>query len=177
MKRAQTINDALTEEQARTAGYQKATFAAGCFWGVEAAFRGLEGVVKTTVGYAGGYLPDPSYEQVCTGSTGHAEAVEVIFDPARVSYGQLLGRFWTVHDPTSLNRQGPDVGDQYRSALFYHDDGQKKEIDRSLAELSKSGRFRRPIVTRVEPAGAFYPAEKYHQQYHEKRGGFCAFRL
>ena len=148
----------------------KAIFAAGCFWGVEEAFRQLKGVTSTTVGYTGGTKKDPSYQDVCTGTTGHAEAVEVEFDPKQVSYDQLLSVFWQSHDPTTLNRQGPDHGTQYRSAIFYEDAEQEAAARRSKAELEKSGLFKRPIVTEIKPASEFYRAEDYHQQYFEKRG-------
>jgi peptide-methionine (S)-S-oxide reductase len=147
-----------------------ATFAAGCFWGVEAAFRRVPGVLSTRAGYIGGSVPNPSYEQVCGHRTGHAEAVEVDYDPARVSYDELLTVFWEEHDPTQLNRQGPDVGDQYRSAIFVHDDEQEAAAQASKARLAQSDRFRRPIVTQIAAAPTFYPAEDYHQQYLEKRG-------
>jgi peptide-methionine (S)-S-oxide reductase len=147
-----------------------ATFAAGCFWGVEAAFRRVPGVLGTRAGYIGGSVPNPSYEQVCGHRTGHAEAVEVDYDPARVSYDELLTVFWEEHDPTQLNRQGPDVGDQYRSAIFVHDDEQEAAAQASKAQLAQSDRFRRPIVTQIAAAPTFYPAEDYHQQYLEKRG-------
>jgi peptide-methionine (S)-S-oxide reductase len=146
----------------------KATFGAGCFWGVEAAFRQLVGVTKTRVGYAGGTLDNPTYEDVCSHTTGHAEVVEVTYDPDQISYDDLLQVFWRKHDPTQLNRQGWDVGDQYRSAIFFHDDEQ-----RAAAEASKKreqDNFKRPIVTEVTPAQMFYEAEDYHQQYLEKRG-------
>jgi peptide-methionine (S)-S-oxide reductase len=146
----------------------KATFGAGCFWGVEAAFRELPGVTGTTVGYAGGTLDNPSYEDVCTGTTGHAEVLEVEFDPERISYDQLLDKFWEVHDPTTLNRQGPDVGHQYRSAIFFHDSEQEAAAIASRDRHRSS--FRKPIVTEITPASAFYPAEDYHQQHLEKRG-------
>jgi peptide-methionine (S)-S-oxide reductase len=149
---------------------KKATFAAGCFWGIEEAFRRVEGVANTTVGYTGGSLPNPTYRDVCTDRTGHAEAVEVEFDPARVSYEQLLDEFWSIHDPTTLNRQGPDVGTQYRSAIFYHDTEQKAAAEASKAKLQASGRFKRPIVTEIAPAATFHRAEEYHQRYLEKRG-------
>jgi peptide-methionine (S)-S-oxide reductase len=148
----------------------KATFAAGCFWGVEDAFRHLKGVNSTTVGYTGGTLKNPSYEDVCTGRTGHAEAVEIDYDPAQVTYEQLLGIFWESHDPTTLNRQGPDVGTQYRSEIFFHDAGQEQSARASKALLEKSGIFKRPIVTEIQPAPDFFRAEEYHQQYFEKRG-------
>lgn len=148
----------------------KATFSAGCFWGVEDAFRHVEGVQSTTVGYTGGTMKNPTYEDVCTGRTGHAEAVEVEYDPSKVSYEQLLGVFWESHDPTTLNRQGPDVGTQYRSAIFYHDAAQEASARGSKTLLDKSGVFNRPIVTEVLAAPEFYRAEDYHQQYFEKRG-------
>ncbi|HUJ31134.1 MAG TPA: peptide-methionine (S)-S-oxide reductase MsrA [Candidatus Acidoferrum sp.] len=148
----------------------KATFAAGCFWGVEEAFRQVRGVTSTTVGYTGGTMKNPSYKDVCTGTTGHAEAVEVDFDPKQVSYEQLLSVFWQSHDPTTLNRQGPDVGTQYRSAIFFHDADQEAAARGSKAALERSGVFKRPIVTEIKPATEFYRAEDYHQQYFEKRG-------
>jgi peptide-methionine (S)-S-oxide reductase len=148
----------------------KATFAAGCFWGVEDAFRGVAGVISTTVGYTGGTTKSPTYKEVCTGRTGHAEAVEVEFDPGKISYLELLAIFWKSHDPTTPNRQGPDVGTQYRSAIFYHDPQQEEEARSSKAELEKKGVFKRPIVTEITPASEFYRAEDYHQQYFEKQG-------
>jgi peptide-methionine (S)-S-oxide reductase len=147
---------------------QKATFAAGCFWGVEAAFRKVDGVVDATVGYTGGETLNPSYEDVCRGRTGHAEAVEVQFDPERVSYDELLDIFWALHDPTTMNRQGPDVGTQYRSAIFFHDAEQEAAATASKARLEQAGSFRKPIVTEIVPAGTFYRAEDYHQQYFGK---------
>lgn len=153
----------------------KATFGGGCFWGVEATFRGVEGVTDTAVGYMGGHTDNPTYKDVCSGQTGHAEVVQVDYDPVVVSYEQLLNVFWEVHDPTQLNRQGPDVGDQYRSAIFYHDDEQRDAAERSKAVLEQSDRFTRPIVTAIEPADTFWKAEDYHQQYLEKRGlAHCA---
>jgi peptide-methionine (S)-S-oxide reductase len=149
---------------------EKATFAAGCFWGVEAAFRVVPGVTATTVGYSGGSFPNPTYHDVCTGRTGHAEAVQVEYDPARVSYQDLLRVFWENHDPTTPNRQGPDVGTQYRSAIFFHSAEQQAAAVASKQQLERSGRFKRPIVTEITPASAFYRAEEYHQQYLEKRG-------
>jgi peptide-methionine (S)-S-oxide reductase len=149
---------------------EKATFAAGCFWGVEAAFRQIPGVLATAVGYIGGRTKNPTYEDVCTDGTGHAEAVEVEFDPNRVSYQQLLDVFWKEHDPTQLNRQGPDVGTQYRSGIFFHNPAQQAAAIASKEALEKSGRYRRPIVTEIVPAPEFYRAEDYHQQYLEKRG-------
>jgi peptide-methionine (S)-S-oxide reductase len=148
----------------------KATFAAGCFWGVEEAFRQLSGVTATAVGYTGGQTKNPTYEQVCTDRTGHAEAVEVEFDPARVSYEHLLDVFWASHDPTQLNRQGPDYGSQYRSAIFFHTPEQREAAEASKEKLAQSGRLPRPIVTQIVPAAEFYRAEDYHQQYLEKRG-------
>ena len=150
---------------------EKATFAAGCFWGVEEAFRRVPGVVKTRVGYTGGHTPNPTYQEVCTGETGHAEAVEVTYDPRVVSYERLLEVFWSIHDPTSLNRQGWDVGTQYRSAIFYHTQEQAQVARSSRARLEASGKYKDPIVTEIVPAGPFYPAEEYHQGYYEKRGG------
>ncbi|MBN1943003.1 MAG: peptide-methionine (S)-S-oxide reductase MsrA [Phycisphaerae bacterium] len=149
---------------------EKATFAAGCFWGVEAPFRGVGGVVDTAVGYTGGTTANPSYEDVCTGNTGHAEAVEVLYDPTKVSYEQLLSIFWASHDPTTFHRQGPDVGSQYRSAIFVHNDAQARAARASKDRLEKEHRFTRPIVTEIAPAGPFYRAEDYHQRYLEKRG-------
>ncbi len=147
-----------------------ATFAAGCFWGVEATFRQIPGVLSTRVGYTGGQLEQPTYEAVCTDRTGHAEAVEVTYDPSRVAYDALLSVFWENHDPTTLNRQGPDVGTQYRSAIFYHSPAQREAAEASKTALAQSGRFPRPIVTQILPAVPFWPAEDYHQQYLEKRG-------
>ena len=149
---------------------EKATFAAGCFWGVEAAFRQVEGVTATAVGYSGGHVPNATYKQVCSGDTGHAEVVQVEFDPAKVSYEQLLNVFWENHDPTTLNRQGPDVGEQYRSAIFFHTPEQRAAAVASKEKLQASGKFRRPIVTEITPASDFSKAEDYHQQYLEKRG-------
>jgi peptide-methionine (S)-S-oxide reductase len=147
-----------------------ATFGAGCFWGVEAAYRQVPGVLSTRVGYLGGTMENPTYRDVCSGRTGHAEVVEVTYDPSRLTYDDLLTVFWENHDPTTLNRQGPDVGVQYRSAIFFHDDEQKKAAEASREERDKSGKYRRPIVTEITPASTFYEAEDYHQQYLEKRG-------
>jgi peptide-methionine (S)-S-oxide reductase len=149
---------------------QIATFGAGCFWGVEEAFRGLDGVVSTAVGYAGGTKEAPTYKEVCTGRTGHAEVVQVTYDPAKVSYDQLLEVFWSNHNPTTKNRQGWDIGTQYRSAIFFHTPQQEESARKSLETLDRSGRFNKPIVTEVEPASTFYLAEDYHQQYLAKRG-------
>ena len=148
----------------------KATFAAGCFWGVEDAFRQVPGVTSTAVGYIGGTARNPSYKEVCTGRTGHAEAVEIDFDPTKVSYLELLATFWKSHDPTTVNRQGPDVGTQYRSAIFFHDAGLEKDARESKVVLTEKGVCKRPIVTEIVPAAEFYKAEDYHQQYFEKQG-------
>jgi peptide-methionine (S)-S-oxide reductase len=147
---------------------RKATFGAGCFWGVEAAFRQLEGVTATAAGYEGGTLENPTYEDVCSHTTGHAEVVEVTYDPEQISYDELLDVFWAKHDPTQLNRQGWDIGDQYRSVIFFHDDEQQEAAARSKAE--QQTRYRAAVVTEIEPAQTFYVAEDYHQQYLEKRG-------
>jgi peptide-methionine (S)-S-oxide reductase len=149
---------------------EKATFGAGCFWGVEAAFRQLKGVTATAVGYMGGKTENPTYQDVCTDTTGHAEVVEVTFDPAHIRYEQLLDIFWQNHNPTQLNRQGPDIGTQYRSAVFYHSESQRDAAETSKAALGKSGKYKAPIATEITPAGIFYRAEEYHQQYLEKRG-------
>lgn len=154
---------------------EKAIFAAGCFWGVEEAFYDEPGVVATRVGYTGGTLENPTYQQVCSDTTGHAEAVEVTFDPAKISYEQLLKIFWQSHDPTQLNRQGPDVGSQYRSAIFYHTDEQRVLAETSREALDLSGRYQRSVVTEVVPATVFWQAEEYHQKYHKKNGGGCGF--
>jgi len=146
-----------------------ATFAAGCFWGVQATFAQIEGVVDTTVGYCGGTLKNPTYKNVCCGDTGHAEVVRIKYDPAKVSYEKLLDVFWSIHDPTTLNRQGPDVGHQYRSAVFYHTPQQRRAAIAAKEKLQKSGRFAGPIVTEIAPAKKFYPAEQYHQRYLEKQ--------
>ena len=148
---------------------KKAIFAAGCFWGVEANFRKVEGVVSTHVGYTGGHTINPTYRDVCAHITSHAEAIEITFDPSIVSYNKLLEIFWSIHDPTTLNRQGPDIGDQYRSAIFYLNLEQKEKALKSIADLEKIKRFIRPIVTQVVPASEFWEAEEYHQQYVEKR--------
>ncbi len=149
---------------------EKATFGAGCFWGVEAAFRQLPGVVSTAVGYMGGTLKSPTYKDVCTDQTGHAEVVEVTYDPAKVSYDQVLKVFWEIHDPTTLNRQGPDVGTQYRSVIFFHAPEQEAAARASKEKLEQARAYKRPIVTEITPASEFWRAEEYHQQYFEKRG-------
>ena len=148
---------------------EKATFAAGCFWGVEAKFRKIKGVKSTSVGYSGGNTDNPTYKQVCSGLTDHAEAVEVVFDPKIVSYEELLDNFWSIHDPTQLNRQGVDVGTQYRTVIFYHSLDQKLAAEASLDSLKRSKKFRKSIVTEIVPISDFYLAEDYHQQYYEKR--------
>jgi peptide-methionine (S)-S-oxide reductase len=154
---------------------EKAMFGAGCFWGVEATFRNVNGVTNAAVGYAGGKTDNPTYEEVCSDETGHAEVVEVEFDPTKVRYEQLLDVFWSNHNPTTLNRQGPDVGSQYRSVIFYYSPEQKTAAEELKAQLEKSGRFPRPIVTQIEPAPKFHRAEEYHQRYLEKRGqSHCA---
>ena len=152
---------------------EKAAFGAGCFWGVEETFRKLKGVTSTTVGYAGGTKEHPTYEDVCSDETGHAEVVQVEFDPSQVSYRELLDVFWSNHNPTTLNRQGPDVGRQYRSVIFYHSPEQEAAAEKSKIDMG--GRFHRPIVTQIEPARKFWRAEEYHQRYLEKRGqSHCA---
>ena len=149
---------------------QLATFGAGCFWGVEVTFRQVPGVKDALVGYLGGTLANPTYKDVCTGRTGHAEVVQVQYDPSEVTYDKLLDVFWANHDPTTLNRQGPDVGTQYRSAIFHHTPEQKDAAEKSKARLEASGKLRRPVVTEITAASTFYPAEDYHQRYLEKRG-------
>ncbi|MFQ5428556.1 MAG: peptide-methionine (S)-S-oxide reductase MsrA [Thermodesulfobacteriota bacterium] len=149
---------------------EKACFAAGCFWHIELGYSKLKGVLSTCAGYTGGWSEEPSYEEVCSGGTDHAEAVLVTFDPEIIGYKALLTRFWTIHNPTTLNRQGPDVGTQYRSAIFYFDEEQKSLAEVSKKEMEDSGKFEDPIVTEITPAGPFYPAEEYHQRYLAKRG-------
>jgi peptide-methionine (S)-S-oxide reductase len=156
---------------------EKATFAAGCFWGVESVFEQVNGVVGTRVGYTGGFTDSPTYEQVCSGRTGHAEAVEVTFDPEKVSYERLLDVFWANHDPTTLNRQGADVGTSYRSVIFTHSPEQEAAALRSKQRLEETGAFNRPIVTEILPAGRFGEAEEYHQKYYSRRGIAAACRL
>jgi peptide-methionine (S)-S-oxide reductase len=160
--------DSFTNKE--STAMEKATFGGGCFWGVEAVFRCVKGVVSTAVGYSGGILENPTYEDVCSDKTGHAEVVEVVYDPEVVSYDALLKVFWENHDPTTLNRQGPDVGSQYRSVIFYHNDAQKTAAALSRQALQDSGKYRRDIVTEIKPAAPFYRAEEYHQQYLDKRG-------
>jgi peptide methionine sulfoxide reductase msrA/msrB len=153
------------------ADLQTATFAAGCFWGVESIFKQIKGVMETTVGYTGGTTPDPTYRQVCTGITGHAEAVQILFDAKIVSYEELLSLFWRMHDPTTENRQGPDVGTQYRSAIFYHNEEQRMAAEISKEEFDRSGVYINKSTTQIIPASTFYAAEEYHQDYFEKQGG------
>jgi peptide-methionine (S)-S-oxide reductase len=147
-----------------------ATFGAGCFWGIEAAFRRVPGVLDAAVGYSGGHTQNPNYQQVCTDTTGHAEVVQVTFDPEKLSYDQLLNVFWTIHDPTQVNRQGPDYGAQYRTAIFFHSPEQEASAKKSKQALEASGKLRRPVATEITPAGPFWRAEEYHQRYLEKRG-------
>jgi len=151
----------------------KATFGAGCFWGVESAFREVDGVTDVAVGYEGGALANPTYKDVCTDRTGHAEVVEVDFDPAKVSYEKLVRQFFEIHDPTTLNRQGPDYGKQYRSVIFFHDPEQESTARKVKDELDRAGKFSRKIVTFIEPASDFWRAEEYHQRYFEKHGIAC----
>jgi peptide-methionine (S)-S-oxide reductase len=151
-----------------------ASFGGGCFWGVELAFQQIPGVIKTAVGYMGGASKNPNYQEVCTDTTGHAEVVEVTYDPQQVSYEELLNVFWSIHDPTTLNRQGPDIGTQYRSVIFYYDEKQRELAEKSKQQLEQSGQYSRKIVTEIVPAETFYRAEEYHQRYLEKRGlGSC----
>lgn len=157
-------------QPSRSGKVERATFGAGCFWHVETAFRCIEGVLSTTVGYMGGSLEHPSYRAVCTDRTGHAEVVQVEFDPEQLSYAQLLETFWSIHDPTQVNRQGPDVGTQYRSVIFFHTPEQEAAARASKEKLAQSGRYPAPPATQIEPAGTFWRAEEYHQQYLEKRG-------
>ncbi len=150
--------------------YEKATFGAGCFWGIEETFLQTPGVKDTAVGYAGGHVDHPTYEQVCSGRTEHAEVVEFTFDPAELSYDALLDVFWSAHDPTQRDRQGPDIGRQYRSAIFHHSEAQREAAESSKQRLESSGRFRRPVATEITPAATFWRAEEYHQRYLRKRG-------
>ncbi len=161
------------EPEAHEASPARATFAAGCFWGVEYKMGKVPGVISTTVGYTGGSTPDPTYEQVCTDKTGHAEAVDIVFDPALVSYEQLVRHFFAIHDPTQVNRQGPDYGTQYRSAVFYHGEEQRKAAQKVRDELDASGKYRKPLATEIVPAQLFYRAEERHQKYFEKNGIVC----
>ncbi len=172
-RRSETPANDPPSDATASEGTQRATFAAGCFWGIEASFREIEGVVSTTVGYTGGATADPSYEQVCSGNTGHAESVDVLFDPSQVSYSDLLATFWAIHDPTTRNRQGWDFGSQYRSAIFFHDAEQERQAIASRDQRQTT--TSRPIVTEIVPATEFHAAEDYHQRYFEKHGGaVCA---
>ena len=155
------------------ANLQAATFGAGCFWGVEDTFRALPGVVATSVGYSGGRTQSPTYKQVCYEGTGHAEVVDVVFDPAVITYTKLLDTFFSNHNPTQVNRQGPDYGDQYRTVIFYHDDTQRGAAEKAKDDLAKSGKWNQPIATQIVKFEKFWPAEEYHQTYHEKNGGVC----
>jgi peptide-methionine (S)-S-oxide reductase len=171
------IIDRNTNDGMNNKNIQLATFAAGCFWGVEEAFRTTKGVKSTMVGYTGGRLENPTYRDVCTNKTGHVEAVQVQFDPSEVSYEKLLDLFWSIHDPTTMNRQGTDVGSQYRSMILFHTPEQEEIAKKSKEDLAKSGRFKNKIVTEIIPASTFYKAEEYHQQYYMKRGcGSCYVR-
>ncbi len=174
-KNAKGVSKASTIGQMKDGddSMEKATFGAGCFWGVEAAFRQVEGVLDTAVGYSGGNKDNPTYKEVCYEDTGHTEVVQVTFDPEKVSYPELLDVFWKTHDPTQVNRQGPDVGWQYRSVIFFHNDAQKEAARTSLEKLEESKEYARPVATKIEPAKTFWKAEEYHQQYYEKHGGSC----
>jgi peptide methionine sulfoxide reductase msrA/msrB len=170
-EKEESKNESTEDSQKDDSNYELATFAAGCFWGVESAFKQVKGVIETTVGYTGGTVPNPSYRGVCTGITGHAEAVLIKYDPEIVSYQELLSLFWRIHDPTTPNRQGPDVGTQYRSAIFYHNELQKKAAEESKEEFDRSGAYTNKATTQIVPASNFYEAEEYHQDYFEKQGG------
>lgn len=164
---------ALIDSGKLPANLQAATFGAGCFWGVEDTFRAMPGVIATSVGYSGGRTQSPTYKQVCYEETGHAEVVDVVYDPAVISYDKLLDTFFTNHNPTQVNRQGPDTGDQYRTVIFYHDDAQKAAAEKAKETLAKSGKWTQPIATQIVKFDKFWPAEDYHQTYHEKNGGTC----
>jgi peptide-methionine (S)-S-oxide reductase len=173
-----SLNSAGTAgEMTGSANLDTATFGTGCFWCTEAIFQQLKGVKKVSSGYSGGHVKNPSYKEVCEGTTGHAECIEVVYDPKEISYDELLEVFWQTHDPTTLNRQGNDVGTQYRSVIFYHSPGQKQKAEKYKAELDKSGAFDNPIVTEIAPASAFYVAEDYHQNYYNNNGSqpYCYF--
>lgn len=169
----------MTDNNTRTAtsGTDTATFGTGCFWCTEAIFQQVEGVIKVTSGYSGGFVENPNYKEVCTGTTGHAECLNIVYDPSKISFDELLEIFWQVHDPTTLNRQGADVGTQYRSVIFYHNDEQKKKAEHYKIELDKSGAWDKPIVTTLEAFTKFYPAEDYHQNYYNENTGqgYCQF--
>ena len=174
---AQTTNNPKTKINKMNNSTDTATFGTGCFWCTEAIFQQLEGVISVTSGYSGGRVPNPTYEQVCSKTTGHAECLNIVYDPAKISFDELLEVFWKTHDPTTLNRQGADVGTQYRSVVFYHNAGQKAKTEKYKSELDKSGAFENPIVTTLEPFTIFYPAENYHQNYYNNNGdqGYCQF--
>ena len=157
----------MTNNPSAAGKTETATFANGCFWCTEAIFKELDGVISAVSGYAGGHTENPTYKQVCTGETGHAECLQIVYDPSKISFDELLGVFWKTHDPTTLNRQGADMGTQYRSAVFYHNEEQKQKTEKYKDELNKSGAFDKPIVTEISPFTKFYPAEDYHQQYFE----------
>ncbi|MEO7922281.1 MAG: peptide-methionine (S)-S-oxide reductase MsrA [Chitinophagaceae bacterium] len=163
-------NNMTTNDPSANLKTATATFANGCFWCTEAIFEELDGVISATSGYTGGQTENPTYKDVCTGETGHAECLQIEYDPAKISFDELLAVFWETHDPTTLNRQGADVGTQYRSGIFYHDTEQKEKAEKYKAELDKSGAFNKPIVTEIMPFTKFYPAENYHQQYYEQNG-------
>ena len=169
--------DAMNAQAQPLVGTETATFAGGCFWCGEAIFQSLDGVTKITPGYTGGHVKDPSYDQVCSGDTGHAEAIRIEYDPSKVHFEELLNLFWQAHDPTQLNRQGADIGTQYRSAIFYHGEAQKKTAEDSIRKLAASGTYPGKIVTTLEPAGDFYEAEDYHQNYYRKNSNapYCVF--
>jgi len=166
-----TFTAGLVPAEEAVVSTEKAVFAAGCFWGVEEAFRRIPGVIDTQVGYTGGKTANPTYKEVCTGTTGHAEAVEVVFDPAQVPYQKLVEFFFRMHDPTQVDRQGPDTGTQYRSAVFYHSPEQKTAAEAVRTALDKSGKYKKPVATQILPAAPFYRAEEVHQRYFEKNGG------
>lgn len=172
-KKTNIMNDTITN----TAGLDTATFGTGCFWCTEAVFQQLEGVAKVTSGYSGGFVDNPTYKEVCNGTTGHAECLNIIYDPKKISFDELLEVFWQVHDPTTLNRQGNDVGTQYRSVIFYHNDEQKAKAEKYKAALDKSGAWDRPVVTAIDAFTKFYPAEDYHQNYYNNNPeqGYCQF--
>lgn len=177
MNNSTTSLTAGTDQTISAANTDTATFANGCFWCTEAIFQQLEGVLKVSSGYSGGHVVNPSYQEVCTGTTGHAECIQVVYDPSKISFDELLEVFWQTHDPTTLNRQGNDVGTQYRSAVFYHNQEQKAKAEKYKAELDKSGAFDKPIVTEISPFTSFYIAENYHQDYYNNNGSqpYCNY--
>lgn len=176
---SQTKETKTMENKTVNTGYDTATFGAGCFWCVEAVFQQLKGVVKVTSGYSGGETKNPTYKEVCDGSTGHAEVCQIVYDPKQISFKELLEAFWQTHDPTTYNRQGNDVGTQYRSAIFYHNEEQKKLAEQYKIELNRSGAFEKPIITSMEPYTVFYPAEDYHQNYYNQNqdAPYCSFMI